>query len=99
MPRTRTEDPSTSFQAAFSVQNISQTQHGILEILRAGAKNDEQLVDAYNQLSSVGVVPYASASGVRSRRAELVDMGWVEDTGDRVKMRSGRMSIVWRAVF
>ena len=37
----------------------------------------------------------ASDSGIRSRRSELAATGLVIDTGDRKKMASGRMSIVW----
>jgi DNA-binding Lrp family transcriptional regulator len=39
-----------------------------------------------------------SPSGARTRRRELVDLGFVEDTGMRIKLRSGRLSAVWKAV-
>jgi hypothetical protein len=34
-------------------------------------------------------------SGVRSRRSELVQVGLVRDTGERVRLATGRNAIVW----
>jgi hypothetical protein len=53
--------------------------------------NDESLIEHWRRLSS----KKASDSGIRSRRSELAATGLVIDTGDRKKMASGRMSIVW----
>lgn len=98
MPSTRELDPSTSFEAARSIktENITKTMSGILEILKNGPRHDESLEQTYNALSISGVYPYASPSGIRSRRAELVELGLVKDSGERVKTRSGRSSIVWQ---
>ena len=100
MPSTRELDPSTSFEAARSLktENITKTRNGILDILRNAPRHDEKLVQSYNALSIHHIVPFASDSGIRSRRAQLVELGLVEDSGERVKTASGRMSIVWQVV-
>lgn len=100
MPSTRELDPSTSFEAARSIktENITKTMSGILDILRNGPRHDSGIVHAYNALSIHHIVPFASDSGIRSRRAQLVELGLVEDSGKRVKTNSGRMSIVWQVV-
>jgi hypothetical protein len=89
--RARGTDPVTSHLAADSVDNVTQTQAFILRCLKR-PRNDVELVSAYR---SYKTAPRASESGIRSRRAELVDRGLVIDTGRRVKLMSGRYSIVW----
>ena len=91
MPKARKTDPRTSHEAAESVQNITATKAYVLKALRR-PRNDAQLIEAYR---SYKTAPIASESGIRSRRAELVDAGLVRDSGKRVKMASGRSSIVW----
>jgi hypothetical protein len=91
MPRARNTDPITSHLAAESVENITLTQEYVLRALRR-PRNDSQLIEAYR---SYKTAPKASESGIRSRRAELVALGKVDDSGKRVKMPSGRSSIVW----
>jgi hypothetical protein len=54
-----------------------------------GPMTDEELVDRLG-----GVM---SSSGARTRRCELVDIGLVFDTGQRVVLRSRRRAIVWGA--
>lgn len=99
MPNARILDPSTSHQAARSVTNVTQTQHAILEIYRQfrNGLTDYELVTIYQREARAYDYPQASESGIRSRRAELVDQGRVEDTGKRVKLPSGRSAIVWVA--
>jgi hypothetical protein len=94
MPSTRVTDPSTSFQAAASVENVTKTQSAILLILEF-AKTDDELIDSYYSLASVGGAPNASPSGIRSRRKELVNRELVIDSGERKKLSSGRSAIVW----
>ena len=89
--RARSTDPVTSHLAADSVDNVTATQAYILRCLKR-PRNDGQLVDAYRAYKTA---PRASESGIRSRRAELVDRGLVTDTGRRVLLNSGRYSIVW----
>lgn len=89
--RARSTDPVTSHLAAESVDNVTETQGFIIRCLKR-PRNDVELVQAYRQYKTA---PRASESGIRSRRAELVDRGLVIDTGRRVKLESGRYSIVW----
>ena len=91
MPRARATDPKTSHDAAASVDNITATQEYVLKALRK-PRADVELVEAYRRFKTA---PRASESGIRSRRAELVDRGLVIDTGRRVKLDSGRYAIVW----
>lgn len=101
MPSTRELGQSTSFRAAFSIntKNISDTQVAICAILHQRPLNDEKLIEKYKEMVALEIgVPRASDSGIRSRRAELVERGLIEDSGERIPMRSGRMSIVWRYI-
>lgn len=90
----RRTDPETSHEAAASVDPDKRTaiQENILRILRT-----------YGPTSDVGIWHYdplhlGSPSGARTRRAELVAMGLVKDSGVRVVGPSGRKMIVWQAV-
>lgn len=99
MPHARTTDPATSHLAAMSVRNLTTTQEAIMRLYNQfGRMTDEQLLTHYRRLHFQGEAPFASDSGIRSRRAELVALGKLEDSGDREKMRSGRNAIVWRLV-
>jgi len=95
MPHARRTDPTTSFQAAASVKNVTETQKNIL-LLLSMPMTDDQLIDAFYQFAAANGWKQASPSGIRSRRAELVAAGLVKDTGERAKSWSGRQSIVWR---
>lgn len=101
MPWARISDPTTSHEAAASVDNISATQAAILKLLGGFPMTDEELVWHYDQQIRMGAdardFPRASASGIRSRRAELVRLGFVKDTGHKTKISSGRNAIIWRA--
>ena len=89
---TRTTDPTTSHNAEKSVTGLADSYRIILGLFRSyGPMNDESLSEHWRRLSS----KKASDSGIRSRRSELAATGLVIDTGDRKKMASGRMSIVW----
>ena len=96
MAHARTLDPSTSHAAAASVRNITQTQDHILLLLNFPMTDDE-LVDAFYRMADSNGWKQASPSGIRSRRAELVALGLVKDTGERRKTFSGRQAIVWQA--
>lgn len=89
--KARNTDPVTSHLAAESVDHITATQEYVLRCLRR-PRHDVELVDAYRAYKTA---PRASESGIRSRRAELVDRGLVIDTGRRVRLASGRYAIVW----
>lgn len=95
--RARKSDPITSVEAAASVKNLTAVQDQILAILaNHGASNDEQIAQVWARMVGKGMLPIVSDSGLRSRRAELVARGLVEDSGARIKMASGRNSIVWQ---
>jgi hypothetical protein len=89
-PRARTGDPGTSHEAARSVTELSEKQELILSALRRNPSIDEEIQDWFSIVMS--------PSGARTRRAELVDMNLVRDSGKRRKTRSGRNAIVWEAV-
>ena len=91
MARARDTDPETSHQAAESVGEITLTQSFVMRVLRR-PRVDVELVKAYQAMRTA---PRASESGIRSRRAELVRLGFVRDSGRRVCLESGRMAIVW----
>ena len=91
MPNTRITDPETSQAAGAAVKGLAETYRIILTTLRTkGPMNDVQLIAAFQASGK-----RASDSGIRSRRSELTAQGLLYDTGDRLKMESGRMSIVW----
>lgn len=95
MPYARITDPETSHEAASSVSNISATQEMILFCLRWEDMTDERLAREFRKSAPEYKV---SDSGLRSRRSELVDRGFVCDTGKREKTESGRSTIVWGLV-
>lgn len=97
MPFARHTDPQTSHDAAKSVKDVSKTQEAILTCL-TWPRTDDELIDVYYGMADANGWKQASPSGIRSRRAELVRRGLVEDTGGRIKLPSGRFAIVWRSV-
>ncbi len=97
--RTRKGDPDTSLAAAESVTGITEKQQAVLELLRRlGPLPDELMVVGYVDRVVHGNLPPQSKSGLRTRRSELVRRGLVKDTGERRRLVSGRMAIVWEAV-
>ncbi|MBA7551343.1 hypothetical protein ES705_43883 [subsurface metagenome] len=90
----RRGDPETSWQAAESVAGIRESQARVYVLLhRFGPCSDERLI---RFAESRGVM--MSRSGIRTRRSELVDLGLVEDSDYKIKLKSGRKAIVWKAV-
>lgn len=93
-PVARMTDPGTSWAAARTVGHIRESQKRILDVLSAyGPCTDEQIAEV---LSQWGI--RISPSGARTRRSELVDVGLVRDSKDRMRMKSGRWAIKWEAV-
>lgn len=93
-PVARATDPGTSWEAAKSVKKVRTTQLRILAALRAmGPMTDEEIAAALAKHHWA-----VSPSGARTRRAELVDMGLVADSGQRRRLSTGRRGIVWAAV-
>ena len=94
MPKARTSNPETSHQAAASVKNLTKTKLFVLKAL-SKPRHDNEMVIVYR---SYKTAPMASDQGIKSRRAELVREGFIEDSGKRVVLPSGRKSIVWRKI-
>lgn len=95
MAHARITDPTTSWEAAGSVKNITDTQQHILTCLLF-PKTDDELISTFDAMAGSNGWRLASPSGLRSRRAELVARGLVKDSGERRKSWSGRQSIVWQ---
>lgn len=90
----RNTDPETSHQAAASVTHIRESQARIMLILKlVGPLTDGGIFK--NWPTWAGPI---SPSGCRTRRKELVDLGYVRDSGKRMILASGRKSIIWEAV-
>lgn len=95
-PRARMTDRGTSHAAAKSVRNQTATHDRIVDVLeRYGPATDEEIAAYYGNLAELFDWPPVSPSGLRSRRAELVDLGVVVDTGERGRTRAGRACTVW----
>lgn len=62
---------------------------------RQGPLPDERIAGAYEVLAARGDLPMASPSGLRTRRAELVMLGAVADTGMRGRTAANRLTILW----
>ena len=90
--RARRTDPETSHAAARSVRSLTDRQAAVLQIISVqGPIHDHALVIAYADTD----LPLQSESGIRTRRKELVDRGWVIDSGHRAVLPSGRKAIIW----
>ena len=85
----RATDPETSRQGPCSYR-MNQSRSDVLKTIRLRPLTDIELVQA--------VSDKMSASGARTRRAELVRMGLVKDSGKRRKSDSKRSHVVWEAV-
>ena len=87
-----------SHDAALTV-NADSTRGRVLDALRTRPGQDFTLADAVDWYSRDGAVmgwPRASESSVRSRVAELVRAGYVDLTGERRRLPSGRFAALHR---
>lgn len=95
----RRSDPDTSHEAAKSlpaaVLNIRQAAIGAALAFNGGRGTDEQIADLYHGMENA---PWQSPSSLRTRRNELVKMGVVRDTGERIANRRGNNVVVWELV-
>src|SRR3954469_21723826 len=75
----RKTDPATSHAAAASLgPKLRETQHAVYEaLLIGGPMTDTQLVTFYGRNELALHLPLQSESGIRTRRRELVDAGYV----------------------
>lgn len=88
----RRTDPQTSHDAARSVMDLNGKQTAVLTVIRQqGPMTDQEIAAAYRRTGG----PKQSASGLRTRRAELVAAGLVIDSGARSATDSGRLAVVW----
>ena len=92
----RRTDRSTSHAAARSVRNQTATHARLVEVMeRYGPATDEEIAAYYGNLAQLFDWPPVSPSGLRSRRAELVDLGTIVDTGEKGRTTSGRSCTIW----
>ncbi len=94
--KVRRRDPQTSFEAA-TAQTAEKSQRlytAIYRVLSRRSLTDDELIAALERSAPFSVTP----SGVRSRRKELVQAGWVHDTGLQRPSTAGKPSTVWEAV-
>jgi hypothetical protein len=97
-PRARRGDPSTSWDAAASVEELTirETHRALLDLLEAEEGTHEALWARFQRDRLWREWPDSSVSGFRTRCRELVDAGLVEDSGRKERLGSGRWAIVWR---
>jgi hypothetical protein len=98
--RARNTDPATSHMAAASVKpKLREKQADVLKVLREiGPACDTKLLAEYQVRVKACEVSEQSASGLRTRRKELVSAGKVRAMDRRDRLPSGRLSIVWEVV-
>ena len=96
----RRGDPVTSHEAAASLKSeeIRRSQLAVLRLFeRFGPMYDAQMLDRYQTVQQPWELPTQSASGLRTRRSELVAKNILEDSGVKViPPGSRRRAIVWR---
>lgn len=92
-PKVRHRDPHTSYSAA-----VAQTPERSLKLYQAirivltgvGPMTDEELHDFLQKKNFKH-----TTSGLRTRRSELADAGWVRDSGNKRPTAAGSPAIVW----
>lgn len=90
----RAKDPSTSWEAA--IQQTSEKRQDLYIKIRAGLhamgpSTDEMLADF---VATAWPRYKFSPSGLRTRRSELVQAGWVKADGKK-KLRNGNLATAW----
>lgn len=86
----RNRDPDTSHKAAAKVLQMNDRRQAVLDLFTKWLEmTDEELVIKYQNRHQ------QSASGLRSRRAELVVMGHLRDSGKRRRNTNGNRCVVW----
>jgi hypothetical protein len=98
--RARTTDPWTSHAAARSIpfDKLRASQKAVYDCFMTwGAMHHDMLIENYEEAKWRRGYPPQSESGIRTRTKELLEAGYIEDTGKTVRLPSGRKSKVWRA--
>lgn len=93
---TRSTDPETSHDAAASTTEdaLRRTQMDVLGLFQFhGAMSDEDMIA---RGAAAGIKQ--STSGMRTRRSELVAMGYLVDSGLKGRTKTGRNTILWITV-
>ena len=91
----RRRDPGTSWDAALSI--TSEKRQELYRILYALLSKHSLTDDEIRHRFEANSYPH-SASGLRSRRAELVAAGWVRDSGNKRVSENGHPATVWEAL-
>jgi len=98
-PRTlglaRRSDPHTSWRAAWmQTTGASQLLYRVIYLVLSKKKcTDEELVKIVQHN-----IKESTPSSIRSRRSELVEAGWVKDSGQRRNSNAGSPMTVWESV-
>lgn len=94
--KARNDHPDTSHEAADLITGVTgKARLEILTLIRSAPTGltDEQLFALLDQANST-----ISPNARRARRGELVEKGYVKDSGKRRRTTTGRQAIVWAAV-
>lgn len=91
--KARRSDPVTSHEAASSIERMTDKRQAVLDCFkdRAAPMTDEELREWYAR----GRYEPQSDSGLRTRRKELVDLGYLADTSETRTNSRGRQTKVW----
>lgn len=97
---TRKGHPNTSRDAAASVTKLTQKRVLLRAFSYAPRSTETGISYTYEKLRQQNPqdYPLQSPSGLRARRSELVRLGLIRDSGERVKTPYGRYAIVWQKV-
>lgn len=91
----RADDPESSWVAARSVRNLTQTHERVLACLIAGKATDAEIIARYRDYYPEA---HDTDQSIRSRRAELTKAGLVAWTGDYGKSENGGKARKWGRV-
>ena len=95
--RARSRDRKTSEEAADSVTAMTSKRKAVLELLRRlGPCTDPELVWHYEGNYDKHAALKQTPQSIRSRRSELVRMGYVQAAGKQVT--TGRKHTIWEIV-
>lgn len=94
---TTREHNAESVAAYRSVGDLTTRQRAVAVVVQAyGPLTDAAIAEWYARLRARGSdLPEQSASGLRTRRAELAKRGLVIDTGKRLTLPTGRSAALW----
>lgn len=94
--RVRSVSEGTSFQAAIAVtpEKAQRIYNQLMYFYQqSDGLTDDEMLERFKEFNLAH-----SPSGLRARRSELRDKGWVRDSGKKRPSNSGHSSIVWERV-